>query len=305
MRDIIKWVFPLFMCAGCLPDLGQPSSLVKERRILTIKTDPAESRPGQTVSYTALVVSPSGTDAAPSLTWALCVTPKPLDENNIVASACLGDSGVMSVGGPSPSTMAQTPSKACQLFGPDPPPQEPGKPPLRPRDPDISGGYFQPMRLSDGTITGFALERITCNLASAGADIALAFAQRYMANNNPQLLPLAAAVAGQPRGLDGLHAGEAVDFDVGWPPETVETFPVYDIVAQELVDHRESMRVSWFATDGQFAHERTGRDESDFATDTSNRWTAPSTAGLVHLWVVLRDSRGGVDYASYDITVLP
>lgn len=305
MRDQMKCVLLLLIWPGCVPDLGQPTSLVKERRILAVKTDPAESRPAQPVSYTALVVSPSGTESAPSLKWALCMTPKPLDENNIVAAACLGDSGVQAVGGPSPSTMAQTPGKACQLFGPDPPPQEPGKPPLRPRDPDISGGYFQPMRLSDGSVTGFALERITCNLASAGADIALAFAQRYVANTNPQLLPLSAAVAGEPRALDALHAGEVIDFDVSWPADTVETFPVYDIVGQALVDHRESMRVSWFATDGSFAHERTGRDEGDLATDTSNRWTAPSSPGVVHLWVVLRDSRGGVDYASYDLMVLP
>lgn len=92
---------------------------------------------------------------------------------------------------------------------------------------------------------------------------------------------------------------------MSWPADTVETFPVYDIVGQALVDHRESMRVSWFATDGSFAHERTGRDEGDLATDTSNRWTAPSSPGVVHLWVVLRDSRGGVDYASYDLMVLP
>jgi hypothetical protein len=26
---------------------------------------------------------------------------------------------------------------------------------------------------------------------------------------------------------------------------------------------------------------------------------------LVYLWLVLRDSRGGVDFASYQVTVLP
>jgi hypothetical protein len=100
-------------------------------------------------------------------------------------------------------------------------------------------------------------------------------------------------------------AGQAVDLVASWPADTVETFPVYDIVTQTLVDHRESMRVSWFASDGQLAHERTGREEGDPATDTSNRWTAPSTPGTVHVWLVLRDSRGGVDFAGYDVQVTP
>lgn len=309
MRHETKWVLLSFaqlaLAAGCKPDLGQATSLVAERRILAIKTEPAEARPGQSVSYTALVVSPAGTDAAPALDWALCLTPKPLDENNIVAHACLGDSGVMAVGGPAATVTAATPSTACQLFGPDPPPQEAGKPPLRPRDPDVSGGFYQPMRLGDGEVSGFALERITCNLASAGADIAIEFARRYMPNHNPTLQPIRAAVDGQPAALGAVAAGKTVDFTASWPADAVETFPVYDIVAQTLNDHRESMRVSWFATDGTFLHERTGRDEGDPGLDSSNRWTAPAGARLVHFWAVLRDSRGGVDTIAWDVTVTP
>jgi hypothetical protein len=309
MATKMKWVLPLFLAAACTPDLGQLTSLVKERRILAVKTDPAEARPGQEVTYTALVVSPDGTDAAPSLTWALCLTPKPLDENNIIAASCLGGGdGVQPLGDPAPSVAAQTPSNACQLFGPDPPPQMQGKPPLRPRDPDASGGYYQPIRLSDGNLTGFALERIRCNLASAGADIAIEFGQKYQANNNPKLLPLTAAVAGQPVALGAIHAGQAVDFTASWPPDSVESYWVYNIVTEALDEPREQIRVSWFATDGKFDHERTGSDESnsnDVVTSTSNRWTAPTTPGVVHVWLVLRDSRGGVDYAGYDVTVAP
>jgi len=72
-----------------------------------------------------------------------------------------------------------------------------------------------------------------------------------------------------------------------------------------LVPHRESMRVSWFASAGSFEHEVTGRDEGDLATTTDNSWSAPATAGPVHLWIVLRDSRGGVDFAAYELQVAP
>jgi hypothetical protein len=37
---------------------------------------------------------------------------------------------------------------------------------------------------------------------------------------------------------------------------------------------------------------------------TATSWRAPA-AGVVHLWVVLRDSRGGVDFAGYDLAVAP
>lgn len=61
------------------------------------------------------------------------------------------------------------------------------------------------------------------------------------------------------------------------------------------------MRVSWFATAGSFANDRTGRGEEELETFTENAWTAPDEARNVHLFVVLRDSRGGVAFASHEV----
>jgi hypothetical protein len=296
-----RLVIATLLVAGCKPDFGEPASLVTSRRILAVKAEPPEVKPGDTAMFTGFVVSPSGTEIMPSLDWALCTTPKPLDENNVVASACLG-SGVMDLG-LGPSTMAMVPPNACGLFGPDPPPQMPGMPPLRPRDPDVTGGYYQPLRVSEGQTTGFALERFICDLAQGGADIAVAYAQTYKANQNPSLQPLTATVNGAAVTLGALPKGQTIDFSVGWPAAAVESFPVFDLATATLVTHRESMRVSWFASAGSFAHEVTGREETDTATTTDNPWTAPSTPGPVHLWVVLRDSRGGVDFAAYELNV--
>ena len=41
------------------------------------------------------------------------------------------------------------------------------------------------------------------------------------------------------------------------------------------------------------------------ALTADNVWVAPSAAGPVHLWLVLRDSRGGVDFAEYELDVSP
>ena len=289
---------------GCKPDFGTPASLVTERRILAVKAEPPEVRPGMTASFTGLVVSPDGTEASPAIDWALCTTPKPLDENNVVAAACLDD-GLTAVASATPTTMATVPADVCALFGPNPPPQLPGQPPLRPRDPDVTGGYYQPLRARSGEVTAFALERVICDLAQAGADLAVQYAMSYQANGNPSLLPLSATVNGAPVALDALPAGQPIDFTVGWPDGAAESFPVFDLTTTSLVTHRESLRVSWFASGGSFAHEVTGRDENDVATTTDDVWTAPAAAGPVHLWIVLRDSRGGVDFAAYELTVVP
>ena len=64
------------------------------------------------------------------------------------------------------------------------------------------------------------------------------------------------------------------------------------------------MRVAWFSTAGSFEDDHTGRPEEEFATSSSeNAWTAPNAPGLVFMWVVLRDARGGSDWQSFQLQV--
>jgi hypothetical protein len=81
-----------------------------------------------------------------------------------------------------------------------------------------------------------------------------------------------------------------------------------DPVSFGLDARREAMRVSWFATDGDYEHDRTGRTEDEGKaglTTSENGWTAPETTGLVRIWVVLRDDRGGVGWSEVQIDVEP
>mgnify|MGYP001545699584 CR=1 FL=1 len=110
------------------------------------------------------------------------------------------------------------------------------------------------------------------------------------------------AVAPQP---PMIAPGATVTLEVAWPDTTPETYPVYDLQTQMLETHRESLSLSWFATAGSFAHDRTGRAETETDLTTDNSWTAPAAAGLVHFWVLLRDVRGGVDFAETAIMVGP
>jgi hypothetical protein len=65
------------------------------------------------------------------------------------------------------------------------------------------------------------------------------------------------------------------------------------------------MRVAWYSSTGPFDTQSTGRAEDDPETTASSTWTAPSEPGTTHVWIVLRDSRGGLDFASYDLAVVP
>jgi hypothetical protein len=257
-------------------------------------------KPGELARYTVLVATPDGPIATPAAGWAFCSTPKALTENGAASASCLGE-GARPLADGVPSIDAAMPADACSLFGPEVTSAE-----LRPRDPDITGGYYQPLRVvlgaAEGTVTAFGLERIACALTNAAADITADFGDRYEPNENPVLEPLTSVVEGSSVGLDAIPRGAKVTFRASWPEDSAERYVVYDLATRSLVERRETMRVSWFATAGSFESDRTGRAEDEVATFTENQWTAPSEARTVHLYVVLRDARGGVAFATHTVT---
>jgi hypothetical protein len=273
-------------------------SLVTSPRILAVRAEPAEAKPGTTVTFDALVATPPNASIG-TPAWSFCVAPKPLTEDNVVSDACLGVAALRAVGRGA-TIASSTPSNGCSLFGPD---TAAGG--LRPRDPDVTGGYYQPLRVdlatSDPT---FALVRISCDLANASAASATAFAQAYVPNRNPELLPLVASAAGSTVSLDALPVGTHIELTASWAASSAETYAHYDATSDTVGTERESMTLSWHSSSGSLDREATGRSEDDMATSSSNAWTAPQSAGTSVLWIVLRDSRGGVDFASYRLTTV-
>ena len=312
---------------GCKPDLGAPISVISGARILAIRGVPAEAAPRTPVTYDLLAVNQMGRIDDPSVTWAQCHIPKSPSDPNVVSVACLS---IPDDAGPSPTFMAPMPAgtipgadggsiniDACQHFGPDAPSDMPG---VRPRDPDVTGGYYQPVRATwsaaSGTLTGFDLERIRCNLANAPADVTAMYNTNYKLNVNPTIAsitldpdgaatPLFAGPPTTPTTPAQVSAGQAVTLRVGWADASAETYIVWNLATLTLDQHREALSVSWFTTGGLFAHDSSGRDEQDTTTSTDDVWTAPSSPGVVQFWAVLRDSRGGVDFAQAAVEVVP
>jgi len=304
--------------AGCKPDLGAPQSLIIGPTILAIRGTPPEAAEGGMATYDALTVDVTGTVAAPEINWALCLEPNPPANGNDVANACLTIPDDTTT--PAPTFTATLSSNACTLFGPDAPPPMKGQPPMRPADPDTTGGFYQPVRATwqseAGPLLAFALQRITCRLANAPTDIAAMYAANYVPNNNPTQLdlvldPAGAATslytAGQPSAAQAatVSAGQKVTLQADFSAESAETFLFWNVLTLTLEMQRESLRLSWFATGGAFEHDATGRSQSEMETFTQNAWTAPTTSGPVYFWTVLRDDRGGVDFAAAEIDVMP
>jgi hypothetical protein len=298
------------VAVACKPNVGQAPSLVTDYMLLAVRGEPPETAPGGSVTYSYLLASPAGTVEGAEALWDICQTPKPPSEGNAVSSACTGapDAGAAETGS---TYTAAVPSKACQLFGPIAPPPAAGQPGVRPRDPDSTGGYYLPVQLwlpnvTTTAISGFAMERFTCNLASASPDVGIEYRTRYTPNNDPlidhaDLMDASGAVGP----LDGSQpsASTVVTLAAVLADGAAETFPVYDLETTTLRDQTESLHVSWFATGGSFEHDRTTVDPG--ALSSSNQWTVPSQPGLYYLWLVLRDSRGGTDFKSYRVAVEP
>ncbi len=183
----------LVLLSACKPEVGPPISLINGPAILAVKGEPAEVDPkaaDPTVQYEALAVDVGGRVPAPAPTadisspilWSICDQPKPPTQSNSVSSACLDQNALPGVTGDSLDTYsAPAPSDSCTLFGPEIPPPVGDQPPIRPRDPDVTGGYYLPVRLSlsvpeglrrvgmatEDSIVAFQLQRIYCGLANA------------------------------------------------------------------------------------------------------------------------------------------
>jgi hypothetical protein len=310
-------VISAVLLAGCKPDLGAPTSLVTGPRILAIRGTPPEAAESASISYDALTVDTGGSVAGPAIGWAQCLAADPPANGNNVSSACLG---IADDAGPAPTFSAALPANACMLFGPETPPPQKGQPPIRPADADTTGGYYQPVRAlwhSDaGDQLAFELERIICRLTDAPVADAAAYAADYVPNRNPTLAslvldpagaatPLYAAGQAAPPAAATVAPGQSITLEADFTDDSAETFLVWDVVSLSLVTARESLRVSWFVTGGELEHDATGRSDTETETFTQNDWTAPATAGPVHLWTVLRDDRGGIDFAEAELDVTP
>jgi hypothetical protein len=314
---------------GCAPDLDDRLSLIDGPTFLAVRSEPAEAAPNTAVTYTVLMADAQGARGE-TVDWAFCNERKPLAILGPVSPLCLEPEGDHLVPlGTGLQVSGTLPQGACRVFGPEPPEGADGEPP-RGFDADGTGGYHQPVRVLErterGELYGIGKTRIRCGIQGATGAQIREFSRRYLANTNPAVervdrmegegATALTADDGTGAATNVVLPGEVVDLRARWAacPDELdeltagctgsEPFLHFDVVERELRERHESMSVAWYATAGVLWQDRTGRDEGDRTPHSDNVWEAPLEAGPVHLWVVLRDSRGGVAWQSYRFEVV-
>jgi hypothetical protein len=265
-----------FILLACTPSLDDDAARADFPRVLAVRAEPAEAKPGEKVQLRALATDGTVID------WSFCVARKGLSETGPIAKECLAYPDELLRFGSGATASATLPRDACRVFGPDPPI---GKTGGRPADPDGTGGYYQPGLAADAV---FSI-RVRCNLAGATQAQTSDFETRYRENVNPEISEITINGASI---SDEFHArpGDHLELHVSWPDAAAESYVAFDPVSRAIVDRKESLRISWLATSGAFAHSRTDNSDNDF-----------TVAGNAILYVVLRDDRGGVAFRSVKV----
>lgn len=80
---------------------------------------------------------------------------------------------------------------------------------------------------------------------------------------------------------------------------SVETYTPLD--DSERTDVVETLRYSWFSSDGSFGDERTGDLQPETEWRNEEKRPAPVEASLVDLWLVVQDDRAGCDYQHFQL----
>lgn len=299
-------VFPSTLSAtlllsACIPDFPEDTALVDSPRVLAVRAEAAEAAPEARVKFSVLVAAPQGVPS-PTPRWEFCTARKPLAELGPVASDCLlpESEGVASFEelGSGLTAEGALSKDVCRQFGPIRPEPKPGQPAGRPVDPDVTGGFYQPVVLRFGSEVSIGAVRLTCGQTGLPREEAVKYNAQYRANTNTAIENVTARVGGVPlKVTDGpasekvlkLGKGAEVDLSVlfaSCPTEAVcgdgvcsateskeacgedcnaqlgctgaEEYAWFNPESRVVEQRREGMTASWFATAGSFAAQRTG-----------------------------------------------
>lgn len=271
----------LCLCA-CVEAPDEPSWLVDAVRVLAIEADPPQAAPGAMVQLRAWAVDARGDVLDHGYQFGFCRDAKAVGENRVAAAGCV-DGNVARLTGDAFERSALLPSDACRSFGPL------AGPNLRPRDPDDSGGYYQPLRVEAAGAIAIALLRLDCPLPNLPIDASLALRDRARDNTNPELASVELEVAGAPGSFDAVPRDRDVVLRADIAAGSAESYVIFDPASASVQERAERLRLAWFVTAGTLdAAETAASDHAD------NTWHTPRDERDVRLWLVLRDDRGGV-----------
>lgn len=268
--------------AGCNGPSFDPASFVDKLRLLGVEAMPPELAPGEQTTLTAVWANPGG--ATPTITWDACLLPPPPGSGHPLNEDCIGlDGGAALVPfGTGETVTATMPAVTPEMLG----------------LPDASNGFYVRVRLrleADGR----------AQLGFFGLRLYLGPLAPNPPNQNPALtgvfhVPSADAGADAETALDDavpleVHAHDEVALRALVTPESQESYLVYDGDPRTTPPRTatETVRISWFATAGEFSNDVTGVAKPDTTLKLEKH--LPPSGTPIDLWVVARDERGGAD----------
>jgi hypothetical protein len=132
-------------------------------------------------------------------------------------------------------------------------------------------------------------------------------------NQNPtiaaiELVPEGDAAAAAPVPVDEsnppvVHAGDRLKLRAVPTDGSAEQYPVLsgDPESHNFTTVTETLSVSWFASGGEFSEEITGDTKPD--TELKLDKHVPAVGSTIDLYAVMRDPRGGIDWAHRTLLV--
>lgn len=284
--------------SACVPSFEDRPWRVEEGRVLAVSVSPPEARPGEVVSFDALVVDADG-DRQDVVAWSFCTRPRTAGERTGVTDRCARGKSLETVTNPGVLL-----PDACARFGPNTPPTQGDEPAQRPADPDPSGGYHLPVGAQvNGTVPllAFGFARVRCDLVGVTRAIFDDFEARYSSNANPVIESVLSDDEVVSAPLE-VARGETIPFAVDLAATSFEPYVVYVAADGALESKAETLTVRWYVTGGELS---AGTVTASPASHGASRieWTAPETNGQVGAWVVVADDRGGIAWRGFLIDV--
>lgn len=290
-RSPLLWTALL---AGCTTSF-EPASKVTDLRVLAVESSPPEVAPGDTVSLSALIADPSGVVVPPTVVWLVCFP----DAVNGVDSCTNGTNPQAPVGFGVTEIDVPVPADV----------------PLEPAgDPNAQTAVLLTLVACTSADPNecFACDDSGCTFGGEGVEAEVAIKRIIVSarppelrNQNPELVDVFAAgpdgefIRLDPEQPTSLDVCSGLTLRAQATPESAETFE--EIQFGEPIEVTEQVVTSYFVTRGSVGSDRifNGVGEGVEPGIADNRFSAGAGGTEpFHAFFVLRDDRGGTDFAA-------